>query len=97
MGQSPEVAPACMRGEGAALQQTSLSLSQGFVSWRDPNSGSWYIETLDRVFEQWAHSDDLQSLLLRVSGAFLQGGGGCWDGQCVLHRAGWWGEQVDHR
>ncbi|XP_053431316.1 caspase-9 isoform X2 [Nycticebus coucang] len=41
----------------------------GFVSWRDTQNGSWYIETLDRVFEQWAHSEDLQSLLLRVANA----------------------------
>ncbi|PNI25891.1 CASP9 isoform 11, partial [Pan troglodytes] len=41
----------------------------GFVSWRDPKSGSWYVETLDDIFEQWAHSEDLQSLLLRVANA----------------------------
>nr|XP_019608690.1 PREDICTED: caspase-9 isoform X1 [Rhinolophus sinicus] len=52
----------------------SYSTFPGFVSWRDPNSGSWYIETLDRVFEQWAHSDDLQSLLLRVANAVSEKG-----------------------
>lgn len=49
-----------------------LSPSQGFVSWRDTRSGSWYIETLDGVLEQWAHAEDLQSLLLRVSPAFWE-------------------------
>ncbi|XP_070458720.1 caspase-9 isoform X2 [Equus przewalskii] len=44
----------------------SYSTFPGFVSWRDPKSGSWYVETLDGVFEQWAHSEDLQTLLLRA-------------------------------
>ncbi|XP_032970813.1 caspase-9 isoform X2 [Rhinolophus ferrumequinum] len=52
----------------------SYSTFPGFVSWRDPNSGSWYIETLDKVFEQWAHSEDLQSLLLRVANAVSEKG-----------------------
>ncbi|EQB78642.1 caspase 9, apoptosis-related cysteine peptidase [Camelus ferus] len=43
----------------------SYSTFPGFVSWRDTKSGSWYIETLDSVFEQWAHCEDLQTLLLR--------------------------------
>ncbi|XP_023601704.1 caspase-9 isoform X1 [Myotis lucifugus] len=43
----------------------SYSTFPGFVSWRDTNNGSWYIETLVGVLEQWAHSEDLQSLLLR--------------------------------
>nr|1JXQ_A Chain A, Caspase-9 [Homo sapiens]1JXQ_B Chain B, Caspase-9 [Homo sapiens]1JXQ_C Chain C, Caspase-9 [Homo sapiens]1JXQ_D Chain D, Caspase-9 [Homo sapiens] len=47
----------------------SYSTFPGFVSWRDPKSGSWYVETLDDIFEQWAHSEDLQSLLLRVANA----------------------------
>ncbi|CAH7442861.1 Casp9 [Phodopus roborovskii] len=45
----------------------SYSTFPGFVSWRDKKSGSWYIETLDGVLKQWARSEDLQSLLLRVS------------------------------
>ncbi|XP_037355072.1 caspase-9 isoform X4 [Talpa occidentalis] len=44
----------------------SYSTFPGFVSWRDLNSGSWYVETLDHVLEQWAHSEDLQTLLLRT-------------------------------
>uniref|UniRef100_A0A8C8ZNI2 Caspase-9 n=1 Tax=Prolemur simus TaxID=1328070 RepID=A0A8C8ZNI2_PROSS len=47
----------------------SYSTFPGFVSWRDTKSGSWYVETLDSIFEQWAHSEDLQSLMLRVANA----------------------------
>nr|XP_040145081.1 caspase-9 [Ictidomys tridecemlineatus] len=49
----------------------SYSTFPGFVSWRDTSSGSWYIETLDSVFECWAHSEDLLSLLLRVGAISL--------------------------
>ncbi|XP_012877686.1 PREDICTED: caspase-9 isoform X1 [Dipodomys ordii] len=52
----------------------SYSTFPGFVSWRDVKSGSWYIETLDGVLEQWAHSEDLQSLLLRVANAVAERG-----------------------
>ncbi|XP_039085041.1 caspase-9 isoform X2 [Hyaena hyaena] len=52
----------------------SYSTFPGFVSWRDTRSGSWYVETLDGVFEQWAHSEDLQTLLLRVANAVSQKG-----------------------
>ncbi|XP_054435608.1 caspase-9 [Pteronotus mesoamericanus] len=52
----------------------SYSTFPGFVSWRDRNRGSWYVETLDGVFEQWAHSEDLQSLLLRVAHAVSEKG-----------------------
>ncbi|XP_008563053.1 PREDICTED: caspase-9-like, partial [Galeopterus variegatus] len=44
----------------------SYSTFPGFVSLRDPKSGSWYIEVLDSVLEKWARHEDLQSLLLRV-------------------------------
>ncbi|XP_006883690.1 PREDICTED: caspase-9 isoform X2 [Elephantulus edwardii] len=52
----------------------SYSTFPGFVSWRNISSGSWYIETLDRVFEQWADSEDLQHLLLRVANAVSEKG-----------------------
>ncbi|XP_048206243.1 caspase-9 [Perognathus longimembris pacificus] len=52
----------------------SYSTFPGFVSWRDTRRGSWYIETLDDVLEQWAHSEDLQSLLLRVANAVSERG-----------------------
>lgn len=68
VGQSPAA-----WGGDSSPTKLSFSPSKGFVSWRDTKSGSWYIETLDSVFEQWAHSEDLQSLLLRVSITFLQG------------------------
>ena len=68
-----------LRGEGGSPAKLSLSLSAGFVSWRDTKSGSWYIETLDSIFEQWAHCEDLQTLLLRVR---------LLEGQCVLPRVG---------
>ncbi|XP_049733951.1 caspase-9-like isoform X2 [Elephas maximus indicus] len=52
----------------------SYSTFPGFVSWRDTKSGSWYVETLDAVFEQWAGSEDLQTLLLRVANAVSEKG-----------------------
>ncbi|KYO24527.1 caspase-9 [Alligator mississippiensis] len=45
----------------------SYSTFPGFVSWRDRKSGSWFVETLDRILEQYADSEDLQKLLLRVA------------------------------
>ncbi|KAF3820294.1 hypothetical protein GH733_015803 [Mirounga leonina] len=71
----PEAAPACTWGlaSGSPIK-FSLSASVGFVSWRDTRRGSWYVETLDGVFEQWAHSEDLQTLLLRVANAVSQKG-----------------------
>lgn len=39
----------------------------GYVSWRDTQSGSWYVETLDQVLEQNAATDDLVTMLMMVS------------------------------
>ncbi|NWY00402.1 CASP9 protein, partial [Nothoprocta ornata] len=47
----------------------SYSTFPGFVSWRDKSSGSWYVETLDNVLEQYARSEDLLNMLLRVAHA----------------------------
>ncbi|XP_042650965.1 caspase-9 isoform X2 [Tyto alba] len=47
----------------------SYSTFPGFVSWREVSSGSWYVETLDYVLEQYAHSEDLLNMLLRVANA----------------------------
>uniref|UniRef100_A0A663LKX2 Caspase 9 n=1 Tax=Athene cunicularia TaxID=194338 RepID=A0A663LKX2_ATHCN len=47
----------------------SYSTFPGFVSWREVSSGSWYVETLDSVLEQYAHSEDLLNMLLRVANA----------------------------
>ncbi|TRZ25221.1 hypothetical protein HGM15179_001907 [Zosterops borbonicus] len=43
----------------------SYSTFPGFVSWRERSSGSWYVETLDCVLEQYAHSEDLLTMLVR--------------------------------
>ncbi|NXJ06050.1 CASP9 protein, partial [Odontophorus gujanensis] len=45
----------------------SYSTFPGFVSWRDKVSGSWYVETLDSVLEHYARSEDLLTMLVRVS------------------------------
>ncbi|XP_051895533.1 caspase-9 isoform X2 [Pristis pectinata] len=45
----------------------SYSTFPGYVSWRDKREGSWYIKTLVRVFSEYAHSEDLQTLLTRVT------------------------------
>ncbi|XP_069774957.1 caspase-9-like isoform X1 [Narcine bancroftii] len=45
----------------------SYSTFPGYVSWRDKKEGSWYIKTLVRVFSEYAHSEDLQTLLTRVT------------------------------
>ncbi|NXO01989.1 CASP9 protein, partial [Rhinopomastus cyanomelas] len=47
----------------------SYSTFPGYVSWRTVLSGSWYVDTLDAVLEQCARSEDLLSMLLRVSHA----------------------------
>ncbi|XP_015283422.1 PREDICTED: caspase-9 [Gekko japonicus] len=47
----------------------SYSTFPGFVSWRDTRSGSWYVETLDQILDQYAHSEDLLTMLLRVGNA----------------------------
>uniref|UniRef100_A0A8D0BUE6 Caspase-9 n=1 Tax=Salvator merianae TaxID=96440 RepID=A0A8D0BUE6_SALMN len=45
----------------------SYSTFPGFVSWRDTKVGSWYVETLDDVLQQYASSEDLSRILLRVA------------------------------
>ncbi|NXH86748.1 CASP9 protein, partial [Edolisoma coerulescens] len=47
----------------------SYSTFPGFVSWREKSSGSWYVEMLDSVLEQYAHSEDLLDMLVRVARA----------------------------
>ncbi|XP_044308304.1 caspase-9 isoform X2 [Varanus komodoensis] len=42
----------------------SYSTFPGFVSWRDKLTGSWYVETLDQVLDQYARSEDLLSMLV---------------------------------
>eukprot|EP00064_Thunnus_orientalis_P013457 superscaffoldBa00002192_g13496 len=42
----------------------SYSTFPGYVSWRDTQSGSWYVETLDRILEENAATDDLGTMLM---------------------------------
>ncbi|XP_019944605.2 caspase-9 [Paralichthys olivaceus] len=45
----------------------SYSTFPGYVSWRDPEAGSWYVETMDRVLEENAATDDLVTMLMMVN------------------------------
>uniref|UniRef100_A0A3Q3D7J4 Caspase 9, apoptosis-related cysteine peptidase n=1 Tax=Hippocampus comes TaxID=109280 RepID=A0A3Q3D7J4_HIPCM len=50
----------------------SYSTFPGYVSWRDPQSGSWYIETLDRILEENAATEDLVTMLMMVNNEVSQ-------------------------
>ncbi|XP_077400800.1 caspase-9 isoform X2 [Vanacampus margaritifer] len=50
----------------------SYSTFPGYVSWRDTQSGSWYIETLDRILEENAATDDLARMLVMVNNEVSQ-------------------------
>ncbi|MGH0167986.1 UNVERIFIED_CONTAM: hypothetical protein FKN15_060165 [Acipenser sinensis] len=41
----------------------SYSTFPGYVSWRDTQAGSWYVETLDNVLEEFAGYEDLLTSL----------------------------------
>lgn len=45
----------------------SYSTFPGYVSWRDTQSGSWYVETFDRILEENAASVDLVTMLMMVN------------------------------
>lgn len=45
----------------------SYSTFPGYVSWRDTQSGSWYVETLDGILEENADTDDLVTMLMMVN------------------------------
>ncbi|XP_028663556.1 caspase-9 [Erpetoichthys calabaricus] len=45
----------------------SYSTFPGYVSWRDTSTGSWYVETLDAVLEEYAGSEDLVTMLMMVT------------------------------
>lgn len=45
----------------------SYSTFPGYVSWRDTQSGSWYVETLDRILEENGATDDLVTMLMMVN------------------------------
>ncbi|XP_061830727.1 caspase-9 isoform X1 [Nerophis lumbriciformis] len=50
----------------------SYSTFPGYVSWRDTQSGSWYIETLDRILEENAAAHDLGTMLTMVNNQVSQ-------------------------
>lgn len=39
---------------------------EGYVSWRDTQAGSWYVENLDLVLEENVATDDLVTMLMMV-------------------------------
>lgn len=45
-------------------------VNTGYVSWRDTQSGSWYVEILDHVLEENAATDDLVTMLMMVSSSY---------------------------
>ncbi|XP_034065090.1 caspase-9-like [Gymnodraco acuticeps] len=45
----------------------SYSTFPGYVSWRDTQSGSWYVETLNGILEENAATDDLVTMLMMVN------------------------------
>lgn len=47
-------------------------MNTGYVSWRDPKLGSWYVETLDRILEENAATDDLVTMLMVVGGSHIR-------------------------
>ncbi|KAI5609057.1 caspase-9, partial [Silurus asotus] len=50
----------------------SYSTFPGYVSWRDTNKGSWYVETLDSILETNAATDDLATMLIMVNNEVSQ-------------------------
>lgn len=50
----------------------SYSTFPGYVSWRDTQAGSWYVETLDRILEENSASDDLVTMLMMVNNEVSQ-------------------------
>ncbi|XP_056129579.1 caspase-9 [Lampris incognitus] len=50
----------------------SYSTFPGYVSWRDAQLGSWYVETLDRILEENVSTDDLVTMLMMVNNEVSQ-------------------------
>lgn len=50
----------------------SYSTFPGFVSWRDPKAGSWFVETLDNILATNAATDDLVTILMMVNNEVSQ-------------------------
>ncbi|KAG8578824.1 hypothetical protein GDO81_010632 [Engystomops pustulosus] len=41
--------------------------NESYVSWREKLKGSWYVETLDDVLDQFSRKLDLQTMLVMVA------------------------------
>lgn len=50
----------------SSLHHFEIVMNTGYVSWRDTQAGSWYVETLDRILEENADTDDLVTMLMMV-------------------------------
>ncbi|XP_024148630.1 caspase-9 isoform X2 [Oryzias melastigma] len=50
----------------------SYSTFPGYVSWRDPAAGSWYVEVLDSILEENAAILDLATMLMMVNNEVSQ-------------------------
>ncbi|KAI1897141.1 hypothetical protein AGOR_G00080130 [Albula goreensis] len=50
----------------------SYSTFPGYVSWRDTQTGSWYVETLDRIMEENVTTSDLVTILMMVNNEVSQ-------------------------
>ncbi|XP_034028973.1 caspase-9 [Thalassophryne amazonica] len=50
----------------------SYSTFPGYVSWRDPMSGSWYVEVLDQILKENAATADLFTMLTMVNNEVSQ-------------------------
>ncbi|XP_006785437.1 caspase-9 [Neolamprologus brichardi] len=50
----------------------SYSTFPGYVSWRETQSGSWYVQTLDCILEENAATDDLVTMLMMVNNEVSQ-------------------------
>ncbi|XP_023690616.1 uncharacterized protein [Paramormyrops kingsleyae] len=50
----------------------SYSTYPGYVSWRNPQTGSWYVETLDEILAEHAATSDLVTMLTMVNNKVAQ-------------------------
>ncbi|XP_029362255.1 caspase-9 [Echeneis naucrates] len=50
----------------------SYSTFPGYVSWRDAQAGTWYVETLDRILEENVATVDLVTMLMMVNNEVSQ-------------------------
>lgn len=46
----------------------AYSTVPGFVSWRNSEKGSWFVQALCEIFMTYAGQEDLVSMLVRVNG-----------------------------